>query len=69
MDITRKGFIELRTSGSALLFLHGCRHNHQVTFSAAQLQQLKAGMPVSVGSSALPADGHSHNVALTCVIV
>ncbi len=44
-------------------------HNHQVTFSPGQLQQLKAGTAVSVTSTALPADGHSHNVTVTCVIV
>jgi hypothetical protein len=126
MDITRKRFIELFGTGSALLILHGCGggsdydgatapapapapapasgcsesisanhghtltvpvadldsttarsydiagvagHNHQVTFTPMQLQQLKAGTPVSVGSTALPADGHTHLVTVTCVIV
>ncbi len=128
MDITRKRFIELFSTGSALLILHGCGgggdyngapapapapgpapapassctedisanhghvltvpvadldsptartysiagaagHNHQVTFSPAQLQQLKAEMPVQVASTAFPGDGHTHNVTVTCVIV
>jgi hypothetical protein len=127
MDITRKRFIELFSTGSALLILHGCGggsdyggapapapgapapapasgcseaisanhghtltvpvadldsptartydiagaagHSHQVTFSPMQLQQLKAGTAVSVGSTAFPGDGHSHNVTVTCVIV
>jgi hypothetical protein len=122
MDITRKRFIELFSTGSALLILHGCGggsdyggapapapapassctedisanhghvltvpvadldsttaktysiagaagHNHQVTFTPAQLQQLKAEMPVQVASTAFPGDGHSHNVTVTCVIV
>ncbi len=122
MDLTRKRFIELFSTGSALLILHGCGggsdyggasapapapasgcsdvisanhghvltvpvadldstvartydiagaagHNHQVTFSPMQLQQLKQGMQVSVGSTALPADGHSHTATVTCVIV
>jgi len=44
-------------------------HNHQVTFSPAQLQQLKAGTPVTVASTAFSGDGHNHNVTVTCVIV
>jgi hypothetical protein len=44
-------------------------HNHQVTFSPAQLQQLKAGMAITVVSTDFPGDGHNHNVTVTCVIV
>jgi len=44
-------------------------HTHQVTFSPAQLQQLKAGTPVTVVSTDFPGDGHNHNVTVTCVIV
>ena len=125
MDITRKRFIELFGTGSALLILHGCGggsdyggapapapgpspapaptigcseaisanhghtltipaadldsptartydiagvagHSHQVTFSPAQLQQLKAGTTVAVASTPFPGDGHSHNVSVTC---
>jgi VCBS repeat-containing protein len=44
-------------------------HDHQVTFSPAQLQQLKAGTAVNVTSTAFPGDGHSHGVTVTCVIV
>jgi VCBS repeat-containing protein len=44
-------------------------HDHQVTFSPAQLQQLKGGTPVSVASTAFSGDGHNHNVTVTCVIV
>jgi VCBS repeat-containing protein len=124
MDITRKRFIELFSSGSALLILHGCgggddydgnpapapapapasgcndvvsanhghtlvvpvadldsttartysimgqaTHDHQVTFTPAQLQQLKAGTAVTVASTAFSGDGHNHAVTLTCVVV
>jgi len=124
MDITRKRFIELFSSGSALLILHGCggggsyggtpapapmptsgcsesisgnhghavavpltdldsttaksydirgsnpTHTHSVTFSPAQLQQLKAGTAVTVTSTPSSAgDGHMHDVMVTCVIV
>lgn len=40
-------------------------HPHQITFSAAQLAQLKAGQAVTVTSSA--AQGHTHDVTETCV--
>ena len=43
-------------------------HDHQVTFSPAQLQQLKARTPVTVVSTAFSGDGHNHNVTVTCVI-
>ena len=43
-------------------------HTHTVTFSTAQLQQLKAGTMVTVTSTASPIDGHMHSVAVTCVI-
>ena len=42
-------------------------HSHQVTFSTAQLQQLKAGTAVTVTSTAFSGDGHTHNVTVTCV--
>ncbi|HEY6510461.1 MAG TPA: hypothetical protein VI032_00695 [Burkholderiaceae bacterium] len=42
-------------------------HSHQVTFSPAQLAQLKAGTAVTVTSSV--GDGHTHQVTVTCVIV
>ncbi|HSW27681.1 MAG TPA: hypothetical protein VLJ62_33305, partial [Burkholderiaceae bacterium] len=44
-------------------------HNHQVTFSAAQLAQLKAGTAVTVTSTAFAGDGHTHSVTVDCVIV
>jgi len=44
-------------------------HSHQVTFSAAQLAQLKAGMAVTVTSSAFAGDGHTHDAAVSCVVV
>lgn len=39
-------------------------HTHSVTFSAAQLAQLKAGSTVSVTSSAEP--GHDHRIGERC---
>jgi len=42
-------------------------HTHTVTFSPAQLQQLKAGTAVTVTSTAAP-DGHTHSVAESCII-
>jgi len=39
-------------------------HNHSVTFSAAQLAQLKAGQAVTVTSSI--SDGHNHDVGGPC---
>jgi hypothetical protein len=39
-------------------------HNHQVTFSAAQLAQLKAGQAVTVTSTVV--FSHSHDVTETC---
>lgn len=39
-------------------------HNHQVTFSAAQLAQLKAGQAVMVTSTV--AFSHSHDVTESC---
>ncbi len=44
-------------------------HSHQVTFSAAQLAQLKAGTAVTVTSTAFAGDGHTHSVTVDCVIV
>jgi len=44
-------------------------HSHLVTFSPAQLAQLKAETAVTVTSTAFPGDGHTHNVMVTCVIV
>lgn len=45
-------------------------HSHNVTLSAAQLAQLKAGMPVTVTSTITdggPGIGpHSHDVTVTC---
>jgi hypothetical protein len=40
-------------------------HTHSVTFSAAQLAQLKAGNTVSVTSSM--AEGHDHRISERCV--
>ena len=39
-------------------------HSHQVTFSAAQLAQLKAGQTVTVASTTTAA--HSHDVSGAC---
>lgn len=39
-------------------------HAHQVTFSPAQLAQLKAGQPVLVSSTA--SQGHTHDVTGAC---
>jgi hypothetical protein len=39
-------------------------HNHQVTISAAQFQQLKSNTSVSVTSGA--GGGHSHSVMVSC---
>jgi len=44
-------------------------HSHQVTFSTAQLAQLKAGTPVTVTSTAFSGDGHMHDVTATCIIM
>ena len=41
-------------------------HDHQVTFTPAQLQTLKGGGSVSVASSAAN-DGHAHSVMASCV--
>ena len=43
-------------------------HTHTVTFSAAQLAQLKAGTMVTVTSSPAATDGHTHAVSVTCVV-
>jgi predicted esterase len=46
--------------------IHGtANHTHSVTFSAAQLAQLKAGTTVTVTSTT--AEGHEHQVSVTCV--
>ena len=41
-------------------------HSHQVTFSAAQLAQLKAGTAVTVTSTAFAGDSHTHDVRVAC---
>jgi len=43
-------------------------HSHNVTFSVAQLAQLKAGDAVSVTSTPGSTDGHTHQVDVTCII-
>lgn len=43
-------------------------HTHTVTFSPAQLQQLKAGTMVTVTSSPAANDGHTHSVTESCII-
>jgi hypothetical protein len=43
-------------------------HTHSVTFSTAQLGQLKAGTMVTVTSSPAATDGHTHSVSVSCVI-
>ena len=42
-------------------------HSHQVTFSVAQLKQLKAGTTVTVTSTV--AEGHMHNATVNCVVM
>lgn len=43
-------------------------HTHSVTFSTTQLQQLKAGTMVTVTSGPAATDGHTHPVAVSCII-
>ncbi len=43
-------------------------HTHTVTFSPAQLAQLKAGTTVTVTSTASIVDGHMHDATVTCVV-
>lgn len=43
----------------------GATHTHSVTFSAAQLAQLKAGAMVTVTTSV--ADAHQHTITEACV--
>jgi hypothetical protein len=44
-------------------------HSHSVTFSSAQLASLKVtGTIVTVTSTAATTDGHTHSVAVSCVI-
>lgn len=46
-------------------------HSHSVTLSAAQLQQLKAGTPVTVTSTSTASPttaAHTHAVSVACVI-
>ena len=43
-------------------------HTHTVTFSAAQLAQLKAGTMVTVTSTPASTDGHTHSASVTCVV-
>jgi len=57
------------TTAMTYSIMGAAAHNHQVTFSPAQLQQLKAGTAVTVVSTDFPGDGHNHNVTVTCVIV
>ena len=46
--------------------IHGTAdHTHSVTFSSAQLANLKAGLAVSVSSSVT--FGHDHTVTVTCM--
>jgi hypothetical protein len=46
--------------------IHGVAdHTHSVTFSTAQLAQLKAGTSVTVTSTTTL--GHEHDVSVTCV--
>ncbi len=54
-------------STSAMTYdIHGTAdHTHSVTFSAAQLAQLKAGMTVAVSSSVTLS--HDHTVTVTCI--
>jgi hypothetical protein len=54
-------------STSAMTYdIHGTAdHTHSVTFSAAQLAQLKAGVTVSVSSSVTLS--HDHTVTVTCM--
>lgn len=54
-------------STSAMTYdIHGTAdHTHNVTFSAAQLAQLKAGMTVSVSSTVTLS--HDHTVTVTCM--
>jgi VCBS repeat-containing protein len=46
----------------------GAAHSHSVTFSVAQLRQLRAGDAVTVTSTLFSGDGHTHDVTVTCVI-
>jgi len=44
-------------------------HSHSITLTAAQLAQLKAGMPVTVTSTSTDAAGigpHTHDVTVSC---
>ena len=43
-------------------------HSHNVTFTVAQLRQLKAGDGVSVMSTPGSSDGHTHEVTVSCMI-
>jgi VCBS repeat-containing protein len=47
----------------------GASHSHSVTFSPAQLQQMKAGTTVTVTSTPFAGDGHMHQVSVGCMIV
>ena len=46
----------------------GATHNHQVTFTVALLRQLKAGDAVTVTSTPGSADGHTHEVTVSCML-
>ena len=43
-------------------------HTHTVSFSPAQLAQLKAGTTVTVTSTPAATDGHVHDVTATCIV-
>jgi hypothetical protein len=43
-------------------------HTHTVTFTPAQLAQLKAGTVVTVTSTPAATDGHMHDAAVTCIV-
>jgi len=43
-------------------------HSHSVTFSTAELKQLKAGEAVTVTSTPGSTDGHTHEVSVSCMI-
>ena len=57
---------DLDSSSPMTYDIHGTAdHTHSVTFSAAQLAQLKAGTTVSVSSSVTLS--HDHTVSVSCM--
>jgi hypothetical protein len=57
---------DLNSTSTMTYDIHGTAdHTHSVTFSAAQLAQLKAGMTVAVSSSVTLS--HDHTVTVTCM--